>query len=82
MLGFLLSILFLSIPVIVILFFVFSLVCYISANRKNKKQPGSVRPEEIKWRKTLLIVASVVMAVFLAVVIGLIALLATAVAFM
>lgn len=76
------ELLFYAMPMVVILFFVFSLVCFISAKRKNKKQPGSVRPEEIKWRKTLLIVASVVMAVFLAVVIGLIALLATAVAFM
>lgn len=82
MLGNLISTLFFTTLSLTVVFFVISLVACISAKRKNRIQPGSVSPEELKWKRTLLIASSVVLGVFLAVVIGLIALLYSAVAFM
>lgn len=82
MIEMLISILFFAIPIGAITFFIVSLCQYISAKKQHKRQPGSVSPEELKKRKILMIVSSVIAGVLVAVVIGLIALLVMAVAFM
>ncbi len=74
--------LFFAIPIAAILFFVISLFRYCSAISKNKKIPGMFPPTEIKKRLILLIVSSVIMGVLLLIVIGFIALLFMAIAYM
>ena len=73
---------FYGLPVLALVFFVISLWRFISAKRKNKIQPGSFPVEEIKRRKRLLVISSVIAGFFVVVIVGLIALLYTAVAFM
>lgn len=79
---FLYDILFLVTPLVLIVFWGISLYRYLSAKKKNKQVPGTFLPEEIKNRKMIFIVLSVISAIFLAVVIGFIVLLFMAVAFM
>lgn len=76
------DILFFGIPAIVFVLFVISLVRYVAAKIKNKKIPGSFSESEIKKRKIMLIILSVIIGVFAVVVIGFTALLFMAVAYM
>ena len=76
------SILFFSIPTIIIALFGVSIYRYLSAKRKNKLTPGAVSPEEMKKRKIWLIVSAIIAGALAVVVIGFIALLFMAVAFM
>lgn len=73
---------FYAMPIVVAAFFVVSLILFLSAKGKNRKQPGTVPSEEIKWKKLLLIISAVTLLIYLAIAIGLILLIATAVAFM
>ena len=73
--SFIYSILFMLIPIIAIAFLIVSI-------GKNKEKPDTFSAEEIKKRKTLLIISIIIMSVFAAVVIGLILLSFMAVAFM
>ena len=57
-------------------------VLFSCASRQNEEVPGTYPAEEIKRRKIMLIIASVVAGVLVAVVIGFIALLFMAVTFM
>ncbi len=76
------DVLFFAIPSVLILLFGISMYRYLSAKKQNKKVPGTFSPEEIQKRKIIFIILSVVTGIFLAVVIGFIALLFMAVAFM
>jgi len=76
------NILFFSIPAATILFFGISLYRYCSAVLKNKANPGTFAPEEIKKRKNCLIVALVIAGILAIVVIGFIALLSISIAYM
>lgn len=76
------KLLFFGIPAIVLVLFVVSLVRYVVAKRKNKKMPGSFSDSEIKKRQIMLIVLSVIVGVFVVVVVGFIALMFMAVAYM
>lgn len=76
------SILFIALPLAALLFWIISLEEYLSAKRKNKRQPGSVSDEVMKRRKTLLVVSSVIAGTLLVCVIGLVALFYMAIAFM
>ena len=80
--SFIYSILFMLIPIIAIAFLIVSICRYVSAVGKNKETPDTFSAEEIKKRKTLLIISIIIMSVFAAVVIGLILLSFMAVAFM
>ena len=79
---FIYDILFSVIPVGVLAFFIVSLFRYLSAKRQNKQAPDTFSPEDIRRRLILLIVSAVILGVMVAVVIGFIALLFMAVAFM
>lgn len=76
------DILFFAIPAILILFIGISFYRYRLAKKQNEEAPGTYSAEEIKRRKIMLIIASVAAGVLVAVVIGFIALLFMAVAFM
>lgn len=76
------DLLFFGIPAILIALFGVSVYRYVSAVKQNKEVPGTFSPEEIKKRRTLLIVSSVAAGVLAAVVIGFVWLLFMAVAFM
>lgn len=76
--AYLIQFLFWAIPLGAIAFFIVSLILYLRA----KRQPDSVSGEKLKTRKFLLVVSSVIAGVLAAVVIGFIALMFLAVAFM
>ena len=82
MTSIILKYLFINAPLAVLIFFICSLVAYISAKKKNKAAPGTYTPEQITTRKILLIVSSVILGVIVAIIVGFMALLATAVIFM
>lgn len=69
-------------PIAAIVFFIISLVRYISARNSYRYKTGSISKEELKKRKLLLIISSVIMAVLVAVVVGFIFLLVMAIAYM
>ena len=73
---------FFGIPIVFLLLFGESLYLFLSAKKKNKFAPGSVPESDLKKRKILLIVSSVLCGLFLAVVIGFVAIMFMAVAYM
>lgn len=74
--------LFFGLPLAAVIWFVWSLVCYLSTRKKEKDQPGSVSTFEMKSRKINLIASSVVAGILIAVVLGIFILLAMAIAYM
>lgn len=79
---YLIQFIFYGIPIAALWFFFSSLYRYLSAKRKNKTEPDSFSVEEMKKRKLLLIVSSVIAGVLVAVVVAFAILLFSAVAFM
>ena len=73
---------FLAIPIALIVLLGVSLYHYLYAKKQNKTKPGTFSDGEIKKRKITLIILSVIAGVFAAIVIGFIALMFMAVAFM
>lgn len=82
MLGVLVYILYLSVPLISLTFFIVSLCLFLSAKKKNKITPGIFTASQLVIRKALLIVSSVILFVVLTIIIALIALFAMAIAYM
>ena len=82
MTGILFSALLYLIPLSSIAFFIVSLCCYISAKKRYNADPSDLNDHKKQTTKTLLIVSSIIMGVLLAVIIGFIALMYTAVAYM
>lgn len=76
------DIFFFAIPIILVALFGVSLYRYISAKKQNKMAPGTFSDAEIKKRKIMLIVLSVIAGALAVIVIGFIALMFMAVAFM
>ena len=74
--------LFFAIPTISVVAFGVSLYRYLSAKKKNKLSPGTYVANELKKRKTALIVWGLIAGILVAMVIGIIVLLFTAIAFM
>ena len=73
---------FYGIPLGALAFFAVSLVRFCRGKKANKLSPGAVSPEELRVRKTMLVVSSVILGILVAVVIGFTALLFMAVAYM
>ncbi len=71
-----------GIPVAAVVFFLVTLILHLSARRKARRAPGSVSEQTLRLRRTLFIIASVLMGILLAVVVAFIALMLLAVAFM
>lgn len=80
--GYFVSILFFAVPIAAVIFFVVSLVSFLTAKSSNKRTPGKFSESQIKTRLLLLIVSSVIAGVILAMVISFVALLYMAVAYM
>ena len=76
------QVLFWGIPLAAVVLFAVSLIRYIDGRRQNKRQPDTVPPQQMRTRQLLLIISATVVGTMLAVVLGFIALLYTAVAFM
>lgn len=76
------GIFFFAIPILLLALFVVSLYRYIAAKRQNKAVPGTFSDEEMKKRKAMLIMSAVMAGVLAAIVVGFMALLFMAVAFM
>lgn len=76
------TLIFVGIPLIAFIFFIVSLVRFCMAKHRTKMQPDSISTEEVKNRKTTLIVSSIILAVLLAVIIGFVVLLVGAIAYM
>ena len=74
--------LFYGIPLAAFVFFIVCLVQYRTAKKKNSEAPGTFTEAQMKVRKWLLIIASVIAGVLLLVVIAFIVLLFLAIAFM
>ncbi len=70
------------IPLAAIVFFIISLCNFIIAKKHYKTEPNERNKIKKNTTKTLLIAASVIMGVLLAIVIGFIALMYTAVSYM
>ncbi|MBQ2767722.1 MAG: hypothetical protein IJF49_06560 [Clostridia bacterium] len=73
---------FYGIPAAAILFFAVSLVRYCTAKKQNKRVPNSISAEELRSRRLMLIISSVIAGLLAAVVIAFTVLLFVAVAFM
>ena len=81
--GYILSqILFYGITLGALAFFVVSLVRFCGGRKANRLTPGAVPAEEMRVRKIMLVVSSVIVGLLAAVVIGFTVLLYMAVAFM
>jgi len=76
------SIVYLSIPLGAIAFFVVSLVLFCTAVNKNKQIPNLFSRGQMLTRKILLIVSSVIMGEILLIVLAIIALTSLPIAFM
>lgn len=76
------GVIFFVIPAIVLGVFAITLYRYLSARKKNEASPGSFSDYEIRKRKIIMIVASVITGVFAVMAIGLCALMYVAVAYM
>ena len=82
MIGVLMSTLIYLIPLAAIAFFVISLCNFIVAKKQYKAEPNEMNEQKKNTTKTLLITSSVIMGVLLTVVIGFMALMFMAVAYM
>lgn len=82
MYGLLFQMLIYLIPLMSIVFFIVSLVGFLDAKKHYKAEPTEMNAQKKSAAKTLLIVSSVIMGVLLAVIIGFMALMFMAVAYM
>lgn len=82
MVGILFSALIYLIPLAAIAFFIVSLCNYVWVKKDYKAEPNESNQQKKNTAKTLLIVSSVIMGVFLVVIVAFIALMYTAVAYM
>lgn len=70
------------IPLAAIVFFIASICCYVVARSRYNTEPSDLNAQKKSATKTLLIVSSIIMGVLLVVVIGFMALMFSAVAYM
>lgn len=70
------------IPFVAIVFFIASICFYVAARKQYKAEPNELNAHKKQTTKTLLIVSSIIMGVLLVVVIGFMALMFSAVAYM
>lgn len=73
---------FFGIPLAALGFWVVSMLLYFPAKKQEKQVPGSVEPSKLRTYKFMFIVSSVIAGILLTVVVGFMALMFMAVAFM
>lgn len=76
------SLIFYIIPILVVVSFITSLIMYLTAKSKNKKNPNTFTTSQIYARKVWFISSAVVLGIMVAIVGGICALLYMAVAYM
>ncbi len=76
------DVLMVAIPALVLAFFGVALFLYCNARFRNKKAPGMYTEKQMWVRTALLIISSILLGAFLLVVIGIVVLFTTAIAFM
>ena len=76
------DILFFGVPILLLVLFGASLYRYITARKRNEEEPGTFPEEEMKSRKTALVVTSILMGIVALVAVGFVALLFMAIAYM
>lgn len=76
------NLIFFGLPICSLLMFGGSLYLFLSARKKNKVAPGTFSDPQMKKRKTILVVSSVICGLFLAVVFGFVSIMFMAVAYM
>ena len=76
------DVIFFAIPVLAIAFLGISIYRYLHAKKANKVTPNTFSASEIKGRKIMLIISVITAGLLAAIVIGFIALLFMAIAFM
>ncbi len=74
--------LFLLIHMLSLVLFTGSMIRYCYSKHKNKKNPGTYCQENMKGRRTDLIISSIILGVFAIIDIGLFILLSSAIAYM
>lgn len=82
MLYYITAALYFAIPTAALVFFIVSLILFITAKRKNKRAPGTYSEGQVRTRKICLILSAVIVGIMAAVIIGFMCLLFMAVAFM
>lgn len=82
MMGLLLSVLIYLIPFVAIIFFIAGLCNFFEVRKQYAAEPNETNLQKKQAAKTLLIVASVIMGVLVAVIVAFMALMYTAVAYM
>lgn len=78
----LINMMFFGLPLATLIWFVCSLLRYISARRREKNQPGSVSEFEMRSRKFNLVSSAVVCGILFAIVLGIVIMLTMAIAYM
>ncbi len=76
------SLLFFAIPAAVFIFFVVCLICFLLAKRKNKLHPDTYSAAQISTRKVLLIISATMLGMMLAMIISIMIVFMSAIAFM
>ena len=66
----------------VVAFFATALALYLSARSRNRREPGSVSPNQMNARLVMLIVASVLLGVTVFIALGIVILMSLAIAYM
>ena len=74
------ELLFFGIPILLVLLWVVSIILYVTEKRAIRRDPASDRSAVLGKKKTFFIVMTVIVAVLAAVVVGIAALLAVAIA--
>ncbi len=82
MLPFITGLLFFSIPILIVIFFIASLCRYVYAKHKNTKEPDFFPAKEMDKRKTFLIVSSTAAGTLVLIVLGITILMYLAVKYM
>lgn len=80
--SYIIEFLFYSIPIVTLLTLIVSLVLFLCAKIRNKRNPGRVSQRNVRMWMTMLIVSSAITATMIAIVIAFIAVLYSAIAYM
>lgn len=76
------GILLFAIPALLFTFLIISIIFYVSGIQKNKKNPGSVPAKTIQSRKIALVISAILSALVIVIVIGFVAMMYMAIAYM
>ena len=79
---YLIMFLYFAIPIASVVYFIYSLLSYVSIKKQCAAEPDAVPPKTLKSRKIQMIISGIVMAVLVSVTVGFAVLLILAIAYM